>query len=74
MALENLKIQQHERDEILDDSRLFDRSRKATIEQDEECEEMNVSLEDDELAQPNQIKERKSAFASPSPQNRQLLG
>ena len=47
MALDNLKINPCERDEILDDSRLFDRSRKATIENDEECEEMNVSLEDD---------------------------
>ena len=53
MALDNLKIQQHERDEILDDSRLFDKSRKATISQDEECEEMNVSLEDDYFTQPN---------------------
>ena len=49
MALDNLKINQPERDEILDDSRLFDKSRKATIEQDDECEEMNVSIEDDNM-------------------------
>ena len=32
MALNHLKNPERERDEILDDSRLFDRSRHATIE------------------------------------------
>ena len=49
MALDNLKINPCEKDDILDDSRLFDKSRKATIENDEEGYEMNVSLEDEDF-------------------------
>ena len=72
MALDHLKMPERERDEILDDSRLFDRSRHATIEQSgEECEAMDASL-DDAFFEPNQVQVTKKDFQSPK--KRQLLG
>ena len=53
-VLNNLKIPSQERDEILDDSRLFERSKQATTEQSEDCEEVNISLDND-LYKPNKI-------------------
>ena len=53
IALGHVSNPKPERDEILDDSRLFDRSRKATLEQEEEAEEMNLCLEEDDYTKPN---------------------